>query len=134
MRIVESQIVNGRPQRLDEKQYYKNEFVTEEHTCISQYTGSMTEAELPTYTGPYPPHNMRKKARYSRYRFMEKLGDAAMLQIVQSTDPVIMLMLKKLEASKYIDMKEQAAIDAVDYLIANGIIDASDRDSIVYTF
>lgn len=64
------------------------------------------------------------KLQLTRYEFRSQFTTAEKIAMYDSTDTIIKIFLDDIQAAEYIDVTDQATIDGVAYLEAQGLIAA----------
>lgn len=64
------------------------------------------------------------RTQLTRYEFRSRFTTPEKIAMYDSTDTIIKIFLDDIQAAEYIDVADQATIDGVGYLEAQGLIDA----------
>lgn len=67
---------------------------------------------------------VRQRVRLTRYEFRSRFTTPEKVAMYDSTDTIIKIFLDDIQAAEYIDVTDQATIDGVAYLEAQGLIAA----------
>ena len=64
------------------------------------------------------------RTQLTRYEFRSRFTTAEKIAMYDSTDTIIKIFLDDIQAAEYLDVADQATIDGVNYLEAQGLIAA----------
>lgn len=91
--------------------------------------GDLYDVDSGTFTrpAPTPPSRMTKLAFRRRFTLAEK----AAAEVSAETNPTMRVLLKDQEAATYIDLSDPATIEALDYMVSEGVITEARRVEIL---